>query len=156
MSDIAYSERDIKAIEKRAKKDFLFNVARKVIRKLINYDSKEINKVSTYPMIDNENVLVEIMNKIAWALPHRKDLKIEIFVDRSLVPFDFTKVENIPNQRNYLKGNPKHISLTNNFDKNSDLILYADAEALIKTGIFHIHKLEIMDKNYFSTVSFNR
>ena len=63
MSNIAYQERDIKAIERRSKINFIFKAMRKIERILFRYSKKQIKSVSTFPMIKNKEELIEIANK---------------------------------------------------------------------------------------------
>ena len=151
MSDVAYGKRNIKAIKRREKINYLYKGIKILQRKILNYDKRQIKTIATYPFIDNENKLIEIANKLAWAFPKKNDLIIYITVSKELLNLDLKKVDKIPNQRNYLK-NIDHIILTDKFYSNADLILYTDAKAILTSNPFKLYKTEILDKNYFSEV----
>jgi len=150
MSNVAYQERDIKAIEKRSKINFMFKAVRKVERILFGYSKKQIKTVSTFPMIKDQKELIEIVNKLAWAFPKKDNLSIEILVSEDLENLDFKLIESVPNQRNYLNNDISHIVLTSK-SSNSDLRLCIDAKALLKSNPLNLYKVDILDKNFFST-----
>ena len=150
MSDVAYNERDIKAIEKRERINFFYRAFRKVFRILTGFKNKQIKTITTYPMIDDEITLVEIVNKLAWAFPKKAKLALNILVDKKLEKFNFSTVKEIPNQRNYLNIDISHIKLITEV-VDFDLVLFTDAKALLKNP-WWVHKSEILDKNYFSYI----
>jgi hypothetical protein len=150
MSDIAYNEKDIKAIKKRKLIDSLYNAIRKVIKVLTRSGEKQIKSIATYPKIQDIDELIEIVNKLAWAYPKKDELKINILVDEPLVGFDFATVKDIPNQRNYLNTNITHINLVTILDR-FDLVLFTDAKSVLKKPSW-IHKSDMIDKWYYSTV----
>lgn len=152
MSEVAYGKRDIKTIERREKIDFLYRVLRKIERVILKYDNKQIKSISTYPPIQSEKELIEIVNKLAWAFPKKDNLEIYVTVSSDLLNYDLTKVNYIKDQRNYLKTNIEHIILSNTFYGNADLILYTDAKVILTSNPLKLYKTDILDKNYFSTV----
>ena len=152
MSEIAYGKRDIKAIQKREKMDFLYRAIRKIERLFFKYDGRQIKSIATYPAIKTEEELIEIANKLAWAFPKKENLKIYITVTKELEDFDLKKIDKINYQRNYLKSDIEHMILTNTFYSNTDLILYTDAKAILKSNPLKLYKTDIIDKNYFSTI----
>ncbi len=152
MSSVAYKERDLKAIEKRANIDFLYKGFRKVLRVLSRYSKKTVKTISTYPMVKNKEELIEITNKLAWAYPFRENLKINIYTSKELVGFDLKKIKETINQRTYLNDDISHIKLVEKFDSTSDLILFTKANELLKYNPFKMYKTDIIDKEYFSTV----
>ncbi len=151
MSEIAYGKRDIKAIQKREKINFLYKGFRKIERLILRYEKQHIKSISIYPPIETEEKLAEIANKLAWAFPKKDDLKIYITVTKDLLNYDLKKVDKVKFQRNYLKKNIEHIILTKDFNSNADLIFYIDAKAILKSNPFKLYKTDILDKNYFST-----
>jgi len=151
MSNITYGKRDIKAIERRSKIDFIYKAIRKILRIVTKYNTKQIKTVAVIPKIDNEKELVDIVNKLAWAFPYKDDLKIYVSVDKKLLNFDFSQVKEIPYQRIYLNKNISHIKLVDKIIKNVDLVLIKEAKYLLKENPFILYKTEIIDKNYFST-----
>lgn len=150
MSNIAYKNRDIKIIQKREKINFLYNAFRKIVKVVIGFEKKQVKSISTYPKIKDKEELVEIVNKLAWAFPKKDGLSISILVDNSLVSFDFSSVQNIPHQTNYLHENITHINLVTSLDA-FELVLFIDAKAVFQKP-WWIHKSEMLDKWYFSTV----
>jgi len=152
MSKVAYGDRDIKAIKKRVKINFIYQAFRKIERIIFNYNNIQVKSIATYPMIKSETQLIEIANKLAWAFPKKDDLKIYITVSNDLLNYNLKKVDDISYQRNYLKSNIEHIVLTKDFNANADLILYVDAKAILKSNPLKLYKTDILDKNYFSTV----
>lgn len=149
MSNIAYNERDIKAIEKREKINFFYKALRKVLRVLTGFEKKQVKSIATYPKIKNEKELIEIVNKLAWAFPNKDGLSIDVFVDDDLVGFDFSSVQEIPHQRNYLHTDTSHINLVTSIN-TFDLVLFIDAKAVLQKP-WWIHKSGMLDKWYFST-----
>jgi len=152
MSNVAFAKRDIKAIQKREKINFIYNAIRKVQRILYGYEPKQIKSIVISPKITNSNELIDMANRVAWAFPYKEDLCIEIEVSNELLSFDFSKVNKVPNQRNYLDNNLSHISLVKDHNHSADLILYTKASELLKSNPFKLYKTNILDKNYFSTV----
>ena len=150
MNNVAYQERDIKAIERRSKINFIFKAMRKIERILFRYSKKQIKSVSTFPMIKNKEELIEIANKLAWAFPKKDDLKVTILVSENLIDFDLKSITNIKNQRNYLTNDISHITLSST-KVNSDLNLCIDAKSLLQSNPLSLYKTDILDKNFFST-----
>jgi len=149
MSNIAYSERDIKAIGKREKLNFLYKGFRKVFKFLTRHNNTQVKNIATYPAISDKFKLIEIANKLAWAFPKKNGLNIKILVDKPLLGFELNNVKEIPYQRNYLITDMSHIELVSKVN-DFDLILFIDAKALLKKP-WWVHKSEIIDKCYFST-----
>jgi len=151
MSNVAFDKRDLKAIQKREKINFIYKAIRKIQRILYAYESKQIKSIAISPKITNSDELIDIVNRIAWAFPYKEDLYIEIEVSDELLSFDFSKVDKVPNQRNYLNSNLSHIGLVKKCNSSADLILYTKANELLKLNPFKLYKTDILDKNYFST-----
>ena len=150
MSNIAYNERDIKAIEKREKINFLYKAFRKILKIVTRFEKKQVKSIATYPKIKDKNELIEIVNKLSWAFPKKDGLSINILVDDSLVGFDFSLVQDVPHQRNYLHVDISHINFVTSLD-DFDLVLFTDAKAVLAKP-WWIHKSDMLDKWYFSTV----
>ncbi|HIP33840.1 MAG TPA: hypothetical protein EYG89_03740 [Bacteroidia bacterium] len=152
MSNVAYQERDLKAIKRREKINFFYKAFRKLCRLMVGYKDKQIKSIATYPAIKTEEALIEIVNKLAWAIPKKDGLKVYITVADKLVNFDFSGVKVVEHQRNYLTSDISHIVLTKDFTPNVDLILYTEAKLILKSNPLNLYKTDILDKNYFSTV----
>ncbi len=152
MSEVAYGKRNLKAIQQREKIDLFYKVYRKLLRIAMRFDNKQVKTISTYPKVNNKVELLEIINKLAWAFPYKKDLAIEIFVDADLLNTSFASTNNLINQRNYYQKNISHFKLVDKYNSSRDLLLYTKAKALLSTNPFKLYKTEIFDKEYFSTV----
>lgn len=149
MSDVAYGQRDIKSIKKRERANFLFRALRKVLRTLLQTKNRSVKTLSTYPAIDNQSELIEVANKLAWAFPAKEHLKIYVLVSETLKDFDLGNVSTVPNMRNYLKTDLAHMGLVSDL-RDTDLLFYIKAKALLKANPMQLYKIEVMDKNYFS------
>ena len=150
MSNIAYNERDIKAIKRRETINFLYKAVRKILRILTRFEKKQIKSIATYPKIKDKDELIEIVNKLAWAFPRKDELSINVLVDNDLVDFKFSSVQEIPYQRNYLNTDITHINLVTRLN-TFDLVLFVNAKVILQK-FWWIYKSDILDKWYFSTV----
>ncbi len=155
MNQVAYGERDTKAIKKKERINFLYKAIRKIQRLIAGYEKKQIKEIITYPAINKENDLIEIVNKLAWSFPKKIDLSIDILVSDALLQYDLSKIENIPGQRNYLQTDISHIHLVTTFRQDVDLIFYIQAKEILKSNPFYLYKTELLDKNYFSLIEGN-
>jgi len=84
MNNVAYAERDLKFIKKRSRIYLLYRGFRKIYSKLLKYENRQIKSVLLYPTIKEERDLSNILNRIAWAIPFREDIKVFIPVKESL------------------------------------------------------------------------
>lgn len=152
MSEVAYGERDIKTIAQRANLNSLYSRLRKIIRVLFLYKTKTVETISTYPMIEDREDLIELVNKLAWAYPFKGHLTINVYVSEKFTDIDLKQIKEIKNQRNYIQNNTSHIQLVDKFNSISDLIFVTKAKSIFSLNPFYLPKTEILDKEYFSTV----
>lgn len=150
IKDIVYKKRDTKAIEKREKINFFYKAFRKVFKILTGFEKKQVKLIATYPKIKDKEELIGIVNKLAWAFPKKDGLSIDVLVDDDLAGFDFSQVQEIQYQRNYLHAGNTHINLVTNLN-TFDVVLFTDAKAILHKP-WWIYKSDILDKWYFSTV----
>lgn len=151
MSDIAYDKRNIKLIKRKEKYYITFLFLRKIFRIIIKYKNRDIKNICIYPVIDNKEKLIDILNRILWALPYKKDIKIYIPVKENMDNF---KKNNLPKfQRNYINNKKDHIVFISEkelkeYINKSKLILLHNLKSIFKI-FFKIHKIEIIDKYFY-------
>lgn len=154
----AYKERDIDAIGLRAKKYARFNAFRQKLRQKKQYDTEKIEKKQfiVYPIIESVEVLVDIVNRLSFALPLKEGLAIYFTVSDTLKNINIFELP-IPKFQEPYIGRNKNIFLINEtkakkyLRDNFTIILLHDTDALKKLSTLKkAYKLEIIDKEFFS------
>lgn len=134
----------------------VFRIIKKIFKILFNRDIDKIRNILVYPAVRNEVILADILNRILWAFPYKIDLKIFVLVSDELKSVDIGKLNTPEFQSRYL-SNYNHIELISKNElpdsANIDLYLVHNWKDVVKF-IFSLklHKVEIIDKNYFSIV----
>lgn len=154
MSQVAYAQRDLSAIRRRAAIHFVYRVWRKVLGKLSSSGKTTCRHVSTYPAITTRSQLAEVANKIAWAFPKKAGLRVDILVTEKLKNLSVSAMDVDENMRNYLHGENEHIHLVTE-QSQSDMVLFIDAKALLRFNPLMWHKTDMLDKHYFSDAEGN-
>jgi hypothetical protein len=153
MNNLAYADRDISAIRRRQQINFLYKGLRKLCR-YVHTDLENVTTILVYPVIKNKEILADLLNRIAWALPVNSSLQIKVVVSSNLKSIDISSLKTPEHQRNYLL-NISSIQMVDGSETDfskTDIILLHDKSALKELLILkQLHKIEIIDKNYFST-----
>ena len=152
MSSTAFLERDIKAIKKRAQINFIYKGIKKILK--ILFRSKRIRTILVYPEITDQSALEDILNRIIWGFPNFKDLRIYIVVEDDLKNISLESLEGPQYQRSYLKDltNIKLISSKelSKFWGNNSILIHKAKKIFDTSVLLRLHKVQIIDKNYFS------
>ncbi len=148
-------------IKIRKIKHFLFKTAKKVIKRFSHYNDGKISTILIYPIITGNEKYLDLLNRAAWAFPKKPGLKIYFPVDshqrgakveiKGLKPPEY--------QYNHLDKDLSHIVLVDKIDRNQvnrlqpEVILLHDTSIKpLKSILSKIHKVEIIDKNYYSYI----
>lgn len=161
VSTIAYGKREYLKIRLRKIKHFLFKTAKKVIKRFSPHNDNKINTLLVYPMITDREKYLDLINRIAWAFPQKTDLKICFPVDSNQCGA-LPEIKNLKPpeyKHNYLNKDLSHIVSLDKIDRTQvnqlqpDVILLHDTSIkAVKNILSRIHKVEIIDKNYYSYI----
>ena len=156
MSDIAFQERDIININKKNRFNKFFLFTRKGFRKLFFKEKATVKKICIYPVINNIDDLSDLLNRISFSLPS-SNIKIFISVSKELINIDISKLKIPEDQRNYLSENKLNFIFVS---KSKIFKYFFTSQAILLWKIKYIYnpllllnyfKIEIIDKNYYST-----
>lgn len=158
MNNVAYAERDLKFIKKRSRIHFLYRAFRKVYSRLLKYENRQIKTVLLYPTIKEESDLANILNRIAWAIPYREDIKIFIPVEKTLRNLSIKSLTPPESQMSYLnKSCLDHIFIISERDirkyfKSDALLIHKWKSILARNIIIRLYKTFIVDEDFFDGV----
>lgn len=148
MSTVAYKERDFKLINKQYKKSFIYKAFRKLFQKIFLTKQENCSRILVYVNSCDEKKYYELINKLLFAFPHKKNLSIDIYIRNNL--HDINTEYEFKYQRNYLKNNSSHTNIISSYKSSDyDLILLHNAKD-IKKFLLHIHKTAMIDENFYS------
>jgi len=135
---------DLKISKRRSQIHFLYRSFRKFFIILKRYRSKPIKSILYYPVIEKKTDLIDIINRLSYSFPYKKDIVIYLPINKNL--------------RNVNIGlNFKHIKYicSNEILKylNSDAIFVHNAPRILDFPILSkLYKTQIVDKNYYAEV----
>ncbi len=105
----------------------MMNYLRKILNKSIKipdkmfcfifkyFTKKSTFNVCIYPMIETREDLSDIINRVAWWLPYKANLRVTIPVSKELLGITIKDLQNPPSQRSYFYKRLEHIEVKNNY-----------------------------------------
>lgn len=157
-NNIAYADRDLEFIKKRERIYTTYSKLRGGYRKILNYKNKQIKQILLYPTIKEERDLSNVLNRIAWYIPFRKDLKVFIPVADTLSNVAIKSLTPPENQMPYLnKFVLDHVNLI----REKDIKRYFQSDALLvhkwkylsdKNIMIRLHKTFVVDEDFFRSI----
>jgi len=154
----AYKKRDLDAMKIRLKNHARFDKFQTKLKQKKNYHIDKTTKKQfiVYPCITSLEVLADIINRLSFALPQKDNLNIFITVSNTLETINIHELS-IPEFQEPYIGRNKNIFLINETKAKEylqdifSIILLHDTSVLKEFSILkQAHKLEIIDKEYFS------
>jgi hypothetical protein len=161
MTNIAYEKLKYLKVKIRKIKHFLFKTAKKVIKRFSHYNDGKINTILIYPLITDREKYLDLLNRTAWAIPKKPGLKIYFPADSHQcgAKLEIKGIKPPKYQYNHLDKDLSHIVPVDNIDRNQvnrlqpDVILLHDTSMkAVKSILSKIHKVEIIDENYYSYI----
>lgn len=139
----------------------MFKTAKKLIKRFSHYNDGKITTILIYPIITDSEKYLDLLNRAAWAFPKKPDLKIYFPVDCKQwgVGLEIKELKPPKYQYNHLDKDLSHIVTVDKIDRDPvnqlqpDAILLHDTSIkVLKRILSKIHKIEIIDKNYYSHI----
>ncbi len=157
MVSIATAPREHLKINVRKGIDFFYRSVRKTAKVVTKYEEKVIRRVIYYPVVTDEKVLADLVNRAAWYLPDFAFSQVEIVipVDVRITKRDVAFLRAPAEQQRYIKRltNIKLVSEEDLSLRLADIILVWDKNKLFDMQVLpHIARTEIVDPTYYSTV----
>ena len=153
MSEAAYGKRNIKAIQRKRWKFLLLQTVRKYLKKLLGSDQQPVKVIQLHPVVETKEILADLLNRVVWGFPPKKDLFVYVPVAPHLLNTDLSTLPVPSAQRNYLSAEAgQHVRLILRAQPSPDLLLLHEARRLFSwTVLRQLHRLYIIDQNYYSS-----
>ena len=155
--NVATAPRERFKINIRKKIDFFYRSVRKILRVITKNKEKVLRQVMYYPVVTDEKVLADLINRVAWYLPDSAFSQVDIVIpvgDR-VAKNDIMSLRTPVYQQRYIKQstNIKLVSKKNLDLGQADAILVWDKSKLLNIRVLpHIARTEVVDPTYYSTI----
>lgn len=154
---VATAPRERLKINIRKTIDFFYRGIRKILRLITKNKEKVIRRVIYYPVVTDEKILADLVNRVAWYLPDSVFSQVDIVipVDARMAKKDIASLRPPAYQQRYFKQltNVKLVNKENLNLGQADAILVWDKSKLFNMRILpHIARTEVVDPSYYSTI----
>jgi len=152
--DVAHGKRSKIKIKIRSIIFWLYGFCKKGMGQIKrDWHSGVIRKILMYPSFRTESDLSDILNRVLWGFPFKKNLEISVMLENSNILRNIDNIGTPKYQRRYLNENRNHIKFikeSESFSGFDKIIIWNKHYAMLPKILSHIEKLEIADKNFFS------